>query len=916
MLCLVSGLLGSGAARAQTVTYFDTGEEFAGPFPSWKNVQTDFGAKGDGVTDDTAAIQRALNAMATVLTNDWCVLYFPAGTYRLTATLTTTPLRKAHNDYLGSNLIGADPATTVLKWDGPADQPMLRYDSWFCKVSRLTFDGSGKANSGLLRAGGFSTYCEISDLVFQDIKGIALNLANAEPEGAAEHAVLRCKFLRCTEGISTINWNTLDIYIWYCLFEDCDAGVTNRTGGYQAYENVFLRTKTQDMTTGSACTALVNNTSIGSKTFLFGGWGALYARGNKLYTTDSVALTHGGNLVLLDNLIAGPPGGTGALVSCATSTLAVGNSFTGGAWPIRPLPALHPNAGTLQQELGKAVDNDPTTEFYDPGCNDPYSGNPGFPGALQWNGRSDNRRTAVQYTLTSGSDPQFDPRDFQLLGSNYPGGPWTVLDTQTNQSWAGRQETKAYPLAAPQACSVYKLLVTANATGTRGLRVAELQLLDKQGRNLTQDPDTLMTSRNEAWGSYYALDRKVIASAAAAAPATVRLPGTPKNAQRKIFEVRLGTGDDARELQTQIDAAAQEPAGSKPVVHLPKGTFSLQRTVTIPAGSDLQLIGDGVGNGSLLTFAGGEGPMLRLLGPSRATLRDLDIFGGNQGGVDGIVITDADQEGGRVYGNQLNTHGAGNPNLCQSAVRVQGLDRTDVTMICGGFGHCRNGINVSGGPQAAAGVATTNQVVFLTGGTGLGCRLLNVSDGGKVVGEAFWYEGPWESDAALIDLQGTTGQVAGAALWWHTDLKRQPLPAPLMAMNGFQGQCTVVASDLDDLNNSYVHLNGDGRQASVFFADNLFSSSSRTPTIQDPWKDLTTPAAQAVMLGCNNDTMVNKERNRMPDADFVRRSLALLRAVRIDLPTDLPRGVTDVKLFRVQITGGNDKDAIRIQAGK
>lgn len=99
----------------------------------------------------------------------------------------------------------------MLLWDGPADRPILRYDAWYCKVSRLRFDGRKKANGGLVRAGGFSTYCELSDLVFQDIKGIAVNLGNAEAYGAAEHAILRCKFLRCGEGISTINWNTLDI---------------------------------------------------------------------------------------------------------------------------------------------------------------------------------------------------------------------------------------------------------------------------------------------------------------------------------------------------------------------------------------------------------------------------------------------------------------------------------------------------------------------------------------------------------------------------------------------------------------------------------------------------------------------------------------------------------------------------------
>ena len=63
-------------------------QSFAGPMASWKNVK-DFGAIGDGITDDTAAIQAALNALKDTTNNPWSVLYFPAGTYRITQQLTT-----------------------------------------------------------------------------------------------------------------------------------------------------------------------------------------------------------------------------------------------------------------------------------------------------------------------------------------------------------------------------------------------------------------------------------------------------------------------------------------------------------------------------------------------------------------------------------------------------------------------------------------------------------------------------------------------------------------------------------------------------------------------------------------------------------------------------------------------------------
>ncbi|MGH7451063.1 MAG: glycosyl hydrolase family 28-related protein, partial [bacterium] len=42
----------------------------------------DFGAKGDGIADDTTAIQAAIDA----LPNDGGVVFFPSGIYNITST--------------------------------------------------------------------------------------------------------------------------------------------------------------------------------------------------------------------------------------------------------------------------------------------------------------------------------------------------------------------------------------------------------------------------------------------------------------------------------------------------------------------------------------------------------------------------------------------------------------------------------------------------------------------------------------------------------------------------------------------------------------------------------------------------------------------------------------------------------------
>ena len=121
-------------------------DEFVGPFPSWRDAQRDYGARGDGRADDTAALQRALDEL--IKHTNSCVLYLPAGTYRITQTLKT--VRKAHTDCQGVAVVGEDPSRTVLRWDGTNGGTMFQWDAWYSKISRLTFDGQRSADTALV----------------------------------------------------------------------------------------------------------------------------------------------------------------------------------------------------------------------------------------------------------------------------------------------------------------------------------------------------------------------------------------------------------------------------------------------------------------------------------------------------------------------------------------------------------------------------------------------------------------------------------------------------------------------------------------------------------------------------------------------------------------------------------------------
>ncbi|MGB2820466.1 MAG: glycosyl hydrolase family 28-related protein, partial [Phycisphaerae bacterium] len=306
-------------------------EEFVGPFSSWRDLKRHYGAVGDGKADDTNALRRALGDL--IKHEEACVLFIPAGTYRLTDTVKT--VRKAHTDCQGVTVVGEDPARTVLRWAGPEGGTMLQWDAWYSKISRLTFDGAGRAATGLLYGPAFSTYNETSDITFRDMKA-GLVFGGPKTHGQAENEVLRCRFLRCETGVQTVNWNSMDIWVWYCRFEDCGRGIYNVMGNWHAWQNLFLRSRIADVGAMNLMAfSVVNNTSVGSKCFFDFGtghtWGSpVSLTGNRILdpTGDwAVALGNAGPYLVVDNTFRLAGETRGVRMTWADQTL-VGNTYT------------------------------------------------------------------------------------------------------------------------------------------------------------------------------------------------------------------------------------------------------------------------------------------------------------------------------------------------------------------------------------------------------------------------------------------------------------------------------------------------------------------------------------------------------------------------------------------------------------
>ena len=135
------------------------------------------------------------------------------------------------------------------------------------KIDMLTFDGAGRAGTALCYGPAFSTYNESSDLTFRDATN-GLVFGGPATAGQAENLVLRCQFLRCGVGIQTVNWNSMDIWVWYCRFEDCGRGIHNVMGNWHVWQSLFLRSRKTDVGIQNLMAfSVVNNTSVGSNRF-------------------------------------------------------------------------------------------------------------------------------------------------------------------------------------------------------------------------------------------------------------------------------------------------------------------------------------------------------------------------------------------------------------------------------------------------------------------------------------------------------------------------------------------------------------------------------------------------------------------------------------------------------------------------
>ena len=271
---LVFLILGLASFSARAI---DIGPMTWTPRSDWLNVKTGCSgtsaplyagpyAAGNGTTDDTAAIQAAMNWVMANHYGHILTIYFPPGTYNISNTLTLTGIA-------GGGLVGCG-SNTIISWYGGSGGAMFHPSATgYMHYIGLTWEGNNLAACAYEHYSptSYETQLRHEFESFKDITVTGTYIAGSSPPGCAlisgfdlnmnnggltaDSMMYNCAFHNCTTGYINAyqDFNNFCWVIDSCEFENCGTCINCFSGACWTVSNChFQNSSVADIGGGGA----------------------------------------------------------------------------------------------------------------------------------------------------------------------------------------------------------------------------------------------------------------------------------------------------------------------------------------------------------------------------------------------------------------------------------------------------------------------------------------------------------------------------------------------------------------------------------------------------------------------------------------------------------------------------------------
>ena len=282
----------------------------------------DFAAKGDGQTDDTDAIQAALDAFSLQPASG--VVTVPVGTYRISRPLV----------YRGSwpqgvkirgELAAAGPGGSVLKWVGGEGTVLEITGCNACSVEGLTIDCGRTATTGIAvsydhtrnqgTVNATVSHCHVGGLAGKDTAGIRIGYRGLTPDNYQCDLILvdRCMLVadgagpQPAFGIATGYANAKNFTVRDCSIVGFGTGLAHGGSGFMQATGCFFQSNGLDVQGAGDTIELRSCNSEGSGRLFVGTMGknpgsaivANWTWDGKVDPGDETVIAYGGYLQLV-----------------------------------------------------------------------------------------------------------------------------------------------------------------------------------------------------------------------------------------------------------------------------------------------------------------------------------------------------------------------------------------------------------------------------------------------------------------------------------------------------------------------------------------------------------------------------------------------------------------------------------------